>query len=132
MPWDIFRQVSFANLRMVCPESHALDSEHLVTSHGLDISEMSLDVLESSPAPRLQDIGALWDVVEADKGGNAERDRERERDYVMFGFVKAVALDTGGPMYSSPGDVFIPSLQKDVIWRLPPNAFYMLIVNILL
>ncbi|CAK8992659.1 unnamed protein product [Durusdinium trenchii] len=29
MPWDIFRQVSFANLRMVCPESHALDSELL-------------------------------------------------------------------------------------------------------
>ena len=70
----------------------------------------------------------LWKLIRE----ATQRGTERERDYVMFGFVKAVALDTGGPMYSSPGDVFIPSLQKDVIWRLPPNAFYMLIVNILL
>lgn len=29
MPWDIFRQISFANLRVVSPEPHAEDSERL-------------------------------------------------------------------------------------------------------
>ena len=34
MPWDIFRQVSFANLRVVSPEPHAEDSERLGVSVG--------------------------------------------------------------------------------------------------